>query len=42
MYLIIRGKFEATKDVVQLQYGNVYPEGQADPDNLRSGKPAFG
>jgi len=30
-------KFKPQKDVAQLQYGNVYWKGQADPDDWRSG-----
>jgi len=32
-YLTIGEKFKPQKDVVQLQYENVYPKGRADVDN---------
>jgi hypothetical protein len=35
MYLTNGGKFKPQKDLVQLQYKNVYPKGHADPDNQR-------
>ena len=38
MYLTKTGEgFKLHKDVVQLQYENVYPKSQAYPDNWRSG-----
>jgi hypothetical protein len=33
MCLTTGGKFKPQIDAVQLQYENVYPKGQADPDN---------